>query len=81
MSYARLTYGLKDFTGWFSRKVGLAHTLHLFLCFYIILLVLFNIPQYDEAREYVERARKCLATELAALVSFFLMNFRVSMDT
>ncbi|KAK7308127.1 hypothetical protein VNO77_41724 [Canavalia gladiata] len=24
--------------------------------------------QYDEAREYVERARKCLATELAALV-------------
>lgn len=30
--------------------------------------------QYDEAREYVERARKCLATELAALVSlsFFL---------
>ncbi|KAJ4823015.1 hypothetical protein Tsubulata_009220, partial [Turnera subulata] len=26
--------------------------------------------KYDEAREYVERARKCLATELAALVSF-----------
>lgn len=25
--------------------------------------------QYDEAREYVERARRCLATELAALVS------------
>ncbi|KAF4383627.1 hypothetical protein F8388_014127, partial [Cannabis sativa] len=25
--------------------------------------------KYDEAREYVERARKCLATELAALVS------------
>jgi hypothetical protein len=28
-----------------------------------------SIWQYDEAREYVERARKCLATELAALVS------------
>ncbi|KAJ1388343.1 Tetratricopeptide-like helical domain superfamily [Sesbania bispinosa] len=25
--------------------------------------------KYDEAREYIERARKCLATELAALVS------------
>ncbi|KAF7840710.1 serine/threonine-protein kinase TOR [Senna tora] len=25
--------------------------------------------KYDEAREYVERARKCVATELAALVS------------
>lgn len=28
--------------------------------------------QYDEAREYVERARKCLATELAALVKLTL---------
>ncbi|KAL7000628.1 non-specific serine,threonine protein kinase [Sarracenia purpurea var. burkii] len=27
--------------------------------------------KYDEARGFVERARKCLATELAALVSFF----------
>jgi len=30
--------------------------------------------QYDEARDYVERARKCLATELAALVS--ILTFR-----
>lgn len=39
---------------------------------YVTLFMLFSIgfePQYDEAREYVERARKCLATELAALVS------------
>lgn len=27
------------------------------------------LSQYDEAREFVDRARKCLATELAALVS------------
>lgn len=38
----------------------------LFTFFYIYCL------QYDEAREFVERARKCLATELAALVSFFI---------
>lgn len=30
--------------------------------------------QYDEAREYVERARKCLATELAALVSLHFLS-------
>lgn len=28
----------------------------------------FRRGKYDEAREYVERARKCLATELAVLV-------------
>ncbi|XP_019423211.1 PREDICTED: serine/threonine-protein kinase TOR-like [Lupinus angustifolius] len=31
-------------------------------------VLLVRIGKYDEAREYVERARKCLATELAALV-------------
>ncbi|RDX82964.1 Serine/threonine-protein kinase TOR, partial [Mucuna pruriens] len=31
-------------------------------------LVILICWQYDEGREYVERARKCLATELAALV-------------
>ncbi|KAK4259382.1 hypothetical protein QN277_005720 [Acacia crassicarpa] len=31
-------------------------------------ILLFRRGKYDEAREYVERARKCLATELAALV-------------
>lgn len=40
---------------------------------FTILGIIYNfVLQYDEAREYVERARKCLATELAALVSFFL---------
>ncbi|XP_033517641.1 serine/threonine-protein kinase TOR isoform X3 [Nicotiana tomentosiformis] len=34
--------------------------------FRVVLLV--RRGKYDEAREYVERARKCLATELAALV-------------
>lgn len=33
--------------------------------------------QYDEAREYVERARKCLATELAALVSLMHGYFEI----
>ncbi|XP_060962602.1 serine/threonine-protein kinase TOR-like [Cannabis sativa] len=32
-------------------------------------VLLFRRGKYDEAREYVERARKCLATELATLVS------------
>ncbi|KAD4584827.1 hypothetical protein E3N88_22428 [Mikania micrantha] len=31
-------------------------------------VLLVHSKKYDEAREYVERARKCLATELAALV-------------
>ncbi|XP_031383805.1 serine/threonine-protein kinase TOR isoform X3 [Punica granatum] len=31
-------------------------------------VLLVRMRKYDEAREYVERARKCLATELAALV-------------
>jgi FKBP12-rapamycin complex-associated protein len=31
-------------------------------------VLLVRRAKYDEAREYVERARKCLATELAALV-------------
>ncbi|KAF8410286.1 hypothetical protein HHK36_002811 [Tetracentron sinense] len=33
-------------------------------------VLLVRREKYDEAREFVERARKCLATELAALVSF-----------
>lgn len=38
--------------------------------------------KYDEAREYVERARKCLATELAALVGFsFLAAFAYNFCT
>jgi len=37
--------------------------------FSILIVVIAICWQYDEAREYVERARKCLATELAALVS------------
>jgi len=45
--------------------------------FSILIVVIAICWQYDDAREYVERARKCLATELAALVSllykFFLL--------
>lgn len=40
------------------------------------MLILINW-QYDEAREYVERARKCLATELAALVSLIYKHIFV----
>lgn len=43
-------------------------TFMLFLMCGIIFSCMFC--QYDEARKHVERARKCLATELAALVSF-----------
>lgn len=43
----------------YNGKLGFSITCQSLLC-----------QQYDEAREFVERARKCLATELAALVSF-----------
>ncbi|XP_028078886.1 serine/threonine-protein kinase TOR-like [Camellia sinensis] len=36
-------------------------------------VLLVHKMKYDEAREFVERARKCLATELAALVSFLFL--------
>lgn len=41
------------------------------LCLQLIIMsfLILDFCQYDEAREYVERARRCLATELAALVS------------
>jgi hypothetical protein len=34
--------------------------------------------QYDEAQEFVERARKCLATELAALVIHYSLLLKLN---
>lgn len=67
-------------SGTFYRAVLLVRKGKVLSIFYVFCFILFALffkgvltpvflSQYDEAREYVDRARKCLATELAALVS------------
>jgi len=58
-----------------EERYFIARNINQVLMFLVLILVIAICWQYDEAREYVERARKCLATELAALVSLVYKLF------